>query len=91
MKKTSKSHQLTVYCKCGKRLVKYKKGSGRRLVKIHADRVSKDYENLFVNNFPENTDIFCPSCEKRIATIKKINGKYINKLNQGRVGIIKKN
>ena len=90
MKNTSKPYHLTLYCKCGLKLVKYRKGSGRRLVKVHSDRVSKDFQNLFVNSYPENTDILCPDCKKRIATVKKINGKYVNKLNQGQVGNIKK-
>ncbi|MCD5396616.1 MAG: hypothetical protein LRZ98_00330 [Candidatus Pacebacteria bacterium] len=90
MKKTSKPHYLTLFCKCGIKLIKYKKGQGRKLVKIHSDRVVTDYLNLFINYFPENTNIFCTNCEKRIATIKKINGKFVNKLNQGQIGIIKK-
>ena len=79
-----------MYCACGKKLLKYKKGPGRRLLKIHRDRISKDYTGIFISDFStENTDIFCPNCRQRIATVKKINGKFINKLNQGQVGLIK--
>ena len=91
MKSLSKPKLLTVFCLCGQKLVKYKKGTGRRLVKIHKDRVVTDFTigKIFLNNAPENTDLFCPKCKKRIATVKLISGKYVNKLNQGRVGLIK--
>ena len=89
MKKGQKPRQLEIYCKCGFKLVKYKKGSGRRLVKVHSDRVSKDCADLFINNLPENSDIFCPKCQNRIATVKCISGKFVNKLNQGQIGLIK--
>lgn len=90
MKKTSKPYNLTLFCKCGIKLVRYQKGQGRRLVKIHSDRVVFDFFNLFINSYEENTNIFCPNCKNRIATVKKINGKYVNKLNQGQVGLIRK-
>ncbi len=81
---------LTVYCKCGQRLVQYKKGPGRRLLKIHRDRITKDFTGVFSKDFsPKNTDLLCPECNKRIATVKCINGKYVNKLNQGQIGYIK--
>ncbi len=81
---------MEIYCSCGLKLLKYKKGSGRRLVKVHRDRISKDYSGVFINNYAdENTDIFCPQCGARIATVKLISGKYVNKLNQGKIGLIK--
>ena len=81
---------LTIYCKCGEKLLKYKKGPGNRLLKIHRDRITKDYLNVFVENFAkENTDIFCPSCGGRFARIKCISGKYVNRVNQGQLGIVK--
>ena len=91
MKSLSKPKILTVFCVCGQKLVRYKKGSGRRLVKVHRDRVLEDFtkSKIFLNNLPENTDLFCPKCGERIATVKLIKGKYVNKLNQGRVGLIK--
>ena len=90
MKKGAKPRQLEIYCKCGQKLLKYKKGAGRRLVKVHRDRISKDFTGVFENNFSaKNTDIFCPKCKNRIATVKVIGGKYINKLNQGQIGLIK--
>ncbi|MDY0132938.1 MAG: hypothetical protein RBR53_09745 [Desulforegulaceae bacterium] len=90
MRKRTKYKTLTVYCKCGQKLVRYKKGPGRRLLKVHRDRIAKDYSGIFINDYSdEHTDIHCPSCKNRIATVQNIKGKYVNKLNQGQVGVIK--
>jgi hypothetical protein len=90
MKKLTDFKILTIYCKCGEKLVQYKKGPGRRLLKIHRDRITKDFTGIFLNDYSSlNTDILCPKCQGRIATIKCINGKYVNKLNQGQIGDIK--
>ena len=81
---------LVVYCRCGQKLVKYKKGPGRRLLKIHRDRISEDFTGLFINDYSEQgTDLCCPACGKRIATVQIVNGKYVNKLNQGQLGLTK--
>ena len=89
-KKLTKWKILTIYCKCGEKLLKYKKGPGRRLIKIHRDRITKDYTNTFIDNYSnKNTDIFCPNCTKRLATIQLIGGKYVNKVNQGQIRDIK--
>lgn len=81
----------TVYCKCGEKLVRYKKRGPGRLRKIHRDRISKDYSGLFLSDSTKiGTDIFCPNCKKRLATVLKVNGKYVNKINQGQLGIIRK-
>jgi len=86
-RKLTKYKVLTVYCRCGQKLLKYKKGPGRRLLKIHRDRVTKDYTGLFLDDYSERgTDIRCPSCKKRFATVRIINGKYVNKVNQGQLG-----
>jgi len=80
-----------VFCKCGEKIVLYRKKGPGRLRKIHRDRIAKDYHYLFLDNFEkEGFDIFCPSCNNRFATVKKINGKYVNKVNQGQLGIIRK-
>jgi len=82
---------MTIFCKCGKELIKYRKGPGRRVLKIHRDRIAKDYTGIFLDNTSvAGTDIFCPECTNRIATIQVVNGKYVNKLNQGQLGIIRK-
>ncbi|MFP4403007.1 MAG: hypothetical protein ACOC3X_02380 [Nanoarchaeota archaeon] len=90
MKKLTDYKILTIHCKCGEKLVQYKKGPGRRLLKIHRDRITKDFTGIFLNDYSSlNTDILCPNCRKRIATVKCIKGKYVNKLNQGQIGEIK--
>lgn len=88
---TKKYNVWTVYCECGEKLVKYRKKGPGRLRKIHRDRIAKDFTGLFSDNkSPVGTDVLCPKCKKRIATIQKVNGKYVNKVNQGRLGIIRK-
>ena len=90
MKKLTKYTILTIYCRCGCKLLKYKKGPGRRLLKIHRDRITEDYTGIFINDFSDKgTDIYCPSCGNRIATVQIINGKYVNKVNQGQLGLTK--
>ncbi len=88
MRKLTKYKILTIYCKCGLKLLRYKKGPGRRLLKIHRDRITKDYTGKFKEDFSDkNTNIFCPNCKQRFATTKIINGKYVNKVNQGQLKI----
>jgi len=90
LKKLTKYKILTIYCQCGLKLLKYKKGPGRRLLKIHRDRITEDFTGIFINDYSEkDTDIYCPSCHKRIATVQIVKGKYVNKLNQGQLGVIK--
>ena len=89
-KKLTQYKILTIHCACGKKLLKYKKGPGRRLLKIHKDRITKDYTNIFLNDFSDkNSNILCPKCKNRFATIQLIGGKYVNKINQGQLGIVK--
>ncbi len=90
-KKLTKFRNITVFCKCGEKLIKYRKWPWRRLLKIHRDRIKIDYNNIFVDNYEAvGTDILCPKCRERIATVQVISGKYINKVNQGQIWIIKK-
>jgi hypothetical protein len=90
MKKLTEYKILTVYCKCGEKLVQYKKGPGRRLLKIHRDRITKDFCGIFLDDYSsKDSEILCSKCNCRIATVKCINGKYVNKLNQGQIGEIK--
>ena len=90
MRKLTKYKVLTVFCRCGQKLLKYKKGPGRRLLKIHRDRITEDYPGIFISDYSEKgTNIHCPSCGKRIATVQIVNGKYINKINQGQLGLTK--
>ena len=86
VKKLTKYKILTIYCNCGTKLFKYKKGPGRRLLKIHRDRLTKDYYNILKEDYSkEYTNIYCPKCKNRFATVQIIGGKYINKVNQGQI------
>jgi len=90
LRKLTKYKVLTVFCRCGQKLLKYKKGPGRRLLKIHRDRITEDYTGIFIDDYSETgTDIHCPSCDKRIATVQIVKGKYVNKVNQGQLGLTK--
>jgi len=90
-KKLTKYKVISVWCKCGQELVKYKKGPWRRLLKIHRDRITKDYAWIFLDNYdPAWTDLLCPNCTERIATVMVVNWKYVNKVNQWQIWIIKK-
>ena len=80
-----------VFCQCGEKIVLYRKKGPGRLRKIHRDRIAKDYHNLFLDNFDdEGSDILCPKCKQRFTTVKKVNGKFVNKVNQGQLGTIRK-
>jgi hypothetical protein len=90
-KKLTSYKIITVWCKCGQKLVKYKKWPWRRLLKIHRDRITKDYSWIFLDNYdPAWTDLYCPSCKQRITTVQVVNWKYINKVNQWQIWIIRK-
>ena len=90
-RKLVKYRMITVWCKCGEKLIRYKKWPWRRLLKIHRDRITKDYAGIFKDNFDEaGSDILCPNCLERITTVQNMNGKFINKVNQWVIGIIKK-
>ncbi len=88
---TQKYKIITVFCKCGNKLVRYRKRGKGRLRKIHRDRIAEDFNKLFVEDFSEaGTDICCNECGERIATVQVVSGKHVNKVNQGQLGIIKK-
>lgn len=71
-------------------MLRYRKKGKGRLVKIHKLRIAKDYTGIFSKELPEGENIVCPNCEKRVATVRKINGKWVFKLNQGQIGMIRK-
>jgi hypothetical protein len=82
---------ITIFCACGEKLVRYRKRGKGRLVKIHRLRISKDYAGVFSNDsLPEGSDILCPACTERVATVRKVNGKWVHKMNQGQIGLIRK-
>lgn len=82
-----KRRSLEVSCQCGERLARYKKGGSGRLVKMFLERIALDYHGIFQTEppLPLHSDIACPSCHKRVATVQVINGKYAAKLNQGAI------
>ena len=81
---------IKVYCKCGEKLLRYKKRGKGFLIKIHAPRIVEDYAGIFQEKLPEGESVFCPSCGVRFATVFKINGKWVFKINQGALGVIRK-
>jgi len=87
----SRYKTISVFCKCGQALVKYKKWGKWRLRKIHRDRITEDIAWVFQDDRSSVwTDILCPECHERIATIQIVSGKYVHKVNQGQLGIIRK-
>ncbi len=79
----------TLYCKCGLKLLDYRKRGLGRWIKVHRTRISKDYTGIFSEELPKEHSIFCPSCATRVATVQNVSGKWVFKLNQGAVGKIK--
>ena len=89
--KTSQYKIITVWCKCGEKLVRYRKCGKGRLRKIHRARIAEDFTGIFESDkSPVGTDILCQKCKERIATVQIVSGKYVNKVNQGQLGEIKK-
>jgi hypothetical protein len=80
---------IEVQCRCGLKLLKYKKRGKGRLQKIHRDRIAQDYFGLFSGFDAEGVEILCPVCGARFATIRSLQGKYVAKVNQGQLGIIR--
>ncbi len=76
---------VEVYCQCGRLLARYKKGGKGRLVKMWFERIAQDHAEVFLKDppLPLNTEIHCPDCQKRIATVQIVRGKYAAKMNQG--------
>jgi len=79
------SRIIEVECKCGQRLARYEKVGKGRLQKMYLDMILKDRAGVFSDDFEINQDIFCPGCNKRVATIKGIHGKLAAKMNQGAI------
>ncbi len=89
--KTNNYKIWTVFCKCGEKLVRYRKCGSGRLRKIHRDRIAEDFTGIFINDkSEEGIYILCPNCQNRITTVRKVSGKFVNKVNQGQLGVIRK-
>lgn len=80
---------ILVHCKCGEKLVRYKKRGKGRLRKVHRDRITEDFSGLFSGYEDDGTELLCPACQGRIATVRSMQGKFVAKVNQGQLGIIR--
>ena len=80
-----KRRSIEVFCQCGNALARYKKGGKGRLRKMFFERIALDYHGIFLTEPPLelNREIHCPDCEKRVATVQIVAGKYAAKMNQG--------
>ncbi len=79
----------TLYCKCGVKLLDYRKRGPGRWIKVHRSRISRDCTGIFSITLAKGESVFCPECGVRVATVQNIAGKWVFKLNQGAVGKIK--
>ena len=82
-----KRRSIEVSCLCGKALARYKKGGKGRLRKMYFDRIAVDHAGIFLPEipWPLHSDIMCPDCGKRVATVAVVSGKYAAKMNQGAI------
>ncbi len=83
--------QLELGCKCGHKLLKYKKGGSGRWIKVHQKRVIEYYDSQFKEDLTKETgtDIYCSSCGARLAQVQNLGGKFVAKINQGQITIKK--
>jgi len=79
-----KARVISVECRCGCVLFKYKKIGKGKLIKCYLPRILNDRVNLS-ENIEIGTNVFCPKCRKRIGTIFGIKGMRAVKLNQGQI------
>ena len=87
---SDRRRNLEVACVCGQPLARYRKGGKGRLIKLFLDRVVVDHAGIFVTEpkLPLHAEIACPTCDRRVATVQVIRGRYAAKLNQGAVRIV---
>lgn len=78
---------LEVKCQCGTPLARYRKGGKGRLIKLFLDRIAIDHAGIFQLEPPLQVGdhVYCPGCDKRVATVHIIRGKHAAKLNQGAI------
>ena len=79
----------TLYCKCGLKLLDYRKRGKGRWIKVHQSRISKDFTGMFEEKLDKGESVYCPNCGVRVATVQNVSGKWVFKLNQGAIGKIK--
>ncbi len=82
-----KRRTIEVSCRCGAVLADYKKRGKGRLVKMFFERIAVDRAGVFLREppLPLNSEIHCPGCGKRVATVRIVSGKYAAKMNQGAI------
>jgi len=80
---------IEVECKCGQELAKYEKVGKGRLQKMYLDMILEDRAGVFSGEFEIEQNIFCPSCEKRVATLQMVHGRPAAKMNQGAIKPVK--
>lgn len=78
---------VEVGCQCGQDLARYEKVGQGHLLKMYLSHILVDRAGIFLTNPPlENgVSVFCPKCEKRVATIQMIHGEPAAKMNQGAI------
>lgn len=76
---------IEVECGCGFNVAKYEKEGKGRLIKMYLDMILEDKAEIFKEGLPTGTEIFCPSCSKRLATIQMVHGRAAAKINQGAI------
>jgi hypothetical protein len=74
---------VSIDCKCGYTLFRYFKAGKGRIIKCFVNRLSEDHVGL--QNLPNHSKPFCPSCKKEIGIIQMIRGEVALKLNQGTI------
>lgn len=82
-----KRFALELFCQCGQHLATYMKGGKGRFIKMFFERIAEDRAGVFLTDPPlsRNTAIHCPACDKRVASVQVIRGKFAAKLNQGAI------
>lgn len=80
---------IDVECRCGQQLARYKKVKRGNLQKMYLDMILEDRAGVFSGKLSNEENIYCPNCDKRVATIYMINGKPAAKINHGAVKSIR--
>jgi hypothetical protein len=78
---------VEVQCRCGTELARYRKEGKGHLIKMFLRGILIDRAGVFLKQppLPTGTNIICPKCEKRVATIQMIHGEPAAKMNQGAI------
>lgn len=76
---------IDVECQCGQELARYKKVKRGSLQKMYLDMILEDRAGVFSGKLTNEESIYCPNCQKRIATVYMIHGRPAAKINHGAV------